>query len=73
MVIAGGKKIGEREAIELAHNAIKAGASGVDMGRNIFQSDCPVGMIRAVRSVVHENATVNDAFEIYRQEKDARG
>ncbi|ANM30327.1 hypothetical protein ABI59_13225 [Acidobacteria bacterium Mor1] len=73
VVIAGGKKIGEREAIELAHNAIKAGASGVDMGRNIFQSDCPVGMIRAVRSVVHENATVNDAFEIYRQEKDARG
>ena len=70
LVIAGGKKVPERDAIQLAHNAIRAGARGVDMGRNIFQSDCPVGMIKAVRSVVHENTSVDDAFEIYRQEKE---
>ena len=67
LVIAGGKKLPERDAITLAWNAIRAGARGVDMGRNIFQSDCPVGMIRAVRAVVHENAGVEKAFEIYRQ------
>jgi putative autoinducer-2 (AI-2) aldolase len=73
IVIAGGKKIPERDAIELAYNAIQAGASGVDMGRNIFQSDCPVGMIRAVRSVVHENVGAGEAFEIYQTEKDRSG
>lgn len=70
LVIAGGKKIPERDAVALAHDAVKAGARGVDMGRNIFQSDCPVGMIRAVRAVVHEDASVEDAFGIYRQEKE---
>jgi putative autoinducer-2 (AI-2) aldolase len=70
LVIAGGKKIPERDAIQLAHDAIRAGASGVDMGRNIFQSDCPVGMIRAVRSVVQENAAVEDAFDLYREVKE---
>jgi len=69
VVIAGGKKIPEKDAIELAHNAIRAGASGVDMGRNIFQSDCPVGMIKAVRAVVHDNASVADAHDIYMSEK----
>jgi len=69
LIIAGGKKIGEREAIELAFSAMRAGAAGVDMGRNIFQSDCPVGMIRAVRAVVHEGAAVDGAFAIYEQEK----
>ncbi len=43
------------------------------MGRNIFQSDCPVGMIRAVRAVVHEQANVKQAFEIYREEKERTG
>jgi putative autoinducer-2 (AI-2) aldolase len=69
VVIAGGKKLPEREAIELAWNAIHDGARGVDMGRNIFQSDCPVGMIRAVRAVVHEGATVEQALQVYLQEK----
>jgi putative autoinducer-2 (AI-2) aldolase len=69
IVIAGGKKIPEREAIQLAHSAISAGASGVDMGRNIFQSDCPVGMIRAVRGVVQDNLDVKQAIEIYETEK----
>ena len=70
LVIAGGKKIPERDAVQLAHDAIQAGASGVDMGRNIFQSDCPVGMIRAVRAVVQQNASVKDAFALYQEEKD---
>ncbi len=67
LVIAGGKKLPERDAIALAWNAVRAGARGVDMGRNIFQSDSPVGMIRAVRAVVQENAAIEDAFQIYRQ------
>ena len=65
VVIAGGKKIPERDALQMARNAIEEGAAGVDMGRNIFQSDNPVGMIKAVRSVVHENKSVDEAFEIY--------
>ena len=70
IVIAGGKKLPERDALQMAHDAIQSGASGVDMGRNIFQSDCPVGMIQAVRSVVHESRSVDEAFEIYREEKE---
>jgi len=69
LIIAGGKKRGEREAIELAASAMRAGAAGVDMGRNIFQSDCPVGMIRAVRAVVHDGASVAAAYAVYEQEK----
>ncbi len=69
LVIAGGKKLPERDAIALAWNAVRAGARGVDMGRNIFQSECPVGMIRAVRAVVHENASVDDAYQVYLAEK----
>ncbi|MFH1478140.1 MAG: 3-hydroxy-5-phosphonooxypentane-2,4-dione thiolase [Candidatus Omnitrophota bacterium] len=55
VVIAGGKKIPEKDALELAYNAINDGAVGVDMGRNIFQSKDPVGMIKAVREIVHKN------------------
>lgn len=69
VVIAGGKKLPERDAIQLAWNAMRHGARGVDMGRNVFQSDCPVGMIRAVRAVVHDGAAVDDAFAIYEGEK----
>ncbi len=65
IVIAGGKKIPEKEALQMARNAIDKGAVGVDMGRNIFQSDKPIGMIKAVRAIVHENVSVDDAFEIY--------
>ena len=65
VVMAGGKKIPEKEALQMTENAIKEGASGVDMGRNIFQSDNPVGMIKAIRAVVHKGASVEEAFEIY--------
>jgi putative autoinducer-2 (AI-2) aldolase len=65
IVMAGGKKIPERDALKMTANAIKEGASGVDMGRNIFQSNNPVGMIKAVRAIVHKGASVEEAFEIY--------
>lgn len=65
IVMAGGKKIPEKDALQMTANAIKEGASGVDMGRNIFQSDNPVGMIKAIRAIVHKGASVEEAFEIY--------
>jgi putative autoinducer-2 (AI-2) aldolase len=67
VVIAGGKKIPEMDALIMTENAIKAGASGVDMGRNIFQSDNPLGMIKATRAIVHKRATAKEAFEIYKK------
>jgi len=67
IIVAGGKKIPERDAMQLTYNAIKAGAVGVDMGRNIWQSENPVPMIRAIRSIVHQNATVDQAFKLYKQ------
>ncbi|MBS1254433.1 MAG: 3-hydroxy-5-phosphonooxypentane-2,4-dione thiolase [Deltaproteobacteria bacterium] len=70
IVIAGGKKIAELDALKMAYNAVQQGAAGVDMGRNIFQSEAPVAMIKAVRSVVHENETAENAFELYRSLKE---
>ena len=69
IVIAGGKKMDELDALKMARNAIDQGASGVDMGRNIFQSDAPVPMIKAVRKVVHENYTPEQAYELYQELK----
>jgi len=65
IVIAGGKKIPELDALTMAYNAVQQGASGVDMGRNIFQSDAPAAMIQAVRKVVHENMKPKEALEYY--------
>jgi putative autoinducer-2 (AI-2) aldolase len=65
IVIAGGKKIPEKDALQMAYEAVQAGASGVDMGRNIFQADAPLAMVRAVRSIVQEDATAAAAFELY--------
>ncbi len=65
IVIAGGKKIPELDALKMAYNAIQQGAYGVDMGRNIFQSEAPVAMIQAVRAVVHENETPEKAYDLY--------
>lgn len=73
VVIAGGKKIEEREALELTHNAVSRGAVGVDMGRNIWQSDFPVAAIRAVRAIVHENYSVKEAWELFEDVKNAVG
>jgi putative autoinducer-2 (AI-2) aldolase len=73
IVMAGGKKLPEIDALRLAYNAIQEGACGVDMGRNIFQSDCPVAMIQAVRQVVHENRTPEEAHEVYLSLKASSG
>ena len=65
IVMAGGKKIPEIDALTMAYNAIQQGASGVDMGRNIFQSDSPVSMLQAVKAVVHNNETPQKALDLY--------
>jgi putative autoinducer-2 (AI-2) aldolase len=69
IVIAGGKKQPEKDALKMAYDAIHAGAVGVDMGRNIFQSEDPVAMIQAVRAVVHEKATAKEAYEKFKEKK----
>jgi len=72
LVIAGGPKLEtELDALELAHNALQEGAVGVDMGRNIWQNDHPIAMIRAIRSVVHEKATPKEALDMYRSGSEA--
>mgnify|MGYP003658930240 CR=1 FL=1 len=65
IVIAGGKKRPELDALKMAHSAIKQGARGVDMGRNIFQSDAPKAMLQAVRAVVHDGETPEGAFDLF--------
>jgi len=65
IVMAGGKKIPELDALTMAYRAVQQGAAGVDMGRNIFQSDDPAAMIQAVKAVVHENETPEKAFALY--------
>jgi putative autoinducer-2 (AI-2) aldolase len=65
IVMAGGKKIPEFDALTMAYNAVQQGASGVDMGRNIFQSEAPIAMIQAVKAVVHDNETAEKAFDLY--------
>ena len=65
VVMAGGKKLPEIEALTMAYNAINRGAAGVDMGRNIFQSDAPRAMMRAIHGVVHDGLTPKAAHELY--------
>lgn len=65
VVMAGGKKIAELDALKMAYNAISQGAAGVDMGRNIFQSEAPAAMIQAVGKVVHESMKPEQAYEFY--------
>lgn len=67
IIVAGGKKIPEQDALVLTYNSIKGGAVGVDMGRNIWQSDNPVAMIRAVRSIVHGNNNAEQAYKMYKE------
>ncbi len=65
IVIAGGKKLPELEALELAYKAIQSGAAGVDMGRNVFQSEKPAAMIQAISAVVHQDMSPKDAFQMF--------
>jgi len=69
VVMAGGKKIPEKDALQMAYNAVDQGAAGVDMGRNIFQSEDPVAMIQAVKAVVHENEKPEKAYDLYKSLK----
>jgi 3-hydroxy-5-phosphonooxypentane-2,4-dione thiolase len=66
VVVAGGEKIPELRALTMVHHALQGGAAGVDMGRNIFQSDDPAAMIQAVCAVVHQSESPKGAFELYR-------
>ncbi|MCZ7638185.1 MAG: 3-hydroxy-5-phosphonooxypentane-2,4-dione thiolase [Verrucomicrobia bacterium] len=72
IVIAGGKKLPESEALELVHKALQQGAAGVDMGRNVFQAEHPVAMIQAIRAVTHDGRTAREGFELYQTLKNAR-
>lgn len=72
IVIAGGKKQPELDALKMAYRAVQQGASGVDMGRNIFQSTSPTSMIQAVNAVVHKNETPEKAFELFNELKNQR-
>lgn len=65
IVIAGGKKLPEEEALALCYKAINDGAAGVDMGRNVFQSESPVAMIQAVHAVVHDGLTPKQGYELF--------
>jgi putative autoinducer-2 (AI-2) aldolase len=70
LVVAGGPKLKtETDVLELACRAVQEGASGVDMGRNIWQNDHPVAMIKAIRSIVQENATPKEALQLFNDEK----
>jgi len=72
IVMAGGKKLPELDALTMAYNAVQQGASGVDMGRNIFQSENPIAMIQAIRTVVHDNETPKKAFDLYNSIKNQK-
>lgn len=72
IVMAGGKKLPELDALRMAHRAVEEGAAGVDMGRNIFQSEAPTAMIQAVRKVVHERLKPENAYDFYQTLKSER-
>jgi len=73
IVMAGGKKIPVIDALTMAYNAVQQGASGVDMGRNIFQSDAPKAMMQVIGKVVHEDMKPADAYELYETLKKEKG
>jgi putative autoinducer-2 (AI-2) aldolase len=73
IVMAGGKKLPVIEALTMSYNAIQQGASGVDMGRNIFQSDAPIAMIKAINNIVHNNMKPNEAEQLYESLKNKKG
>ncbi len=72
IVIAGGKKTPEKDALEMAYRGMNEGARGVDMGRNIFQSECPLGMATAINKVVHEKYTGAQAYEVFLEIKNGQ-
>ncbi len=73
IVVAGGKKLPELDALKMAYKSVQQGALGVDMGRNIFQSESPMAMIQAVRRVVHEDETPERAYDFFLSAKNESG
>jgi len=73
IVIAGGKKLPELDALDMCFRAIDQGAAGVDMGRNIFQSEAPLAMLQAVKKVVHENMSAREAYQFWLEAKHQEG
>jgi putative autoinducer-2 (AI-2) aldolase len=73
IVMAGGKKLPELDALTMAYNAVQGGAAGVDMGRNIFQSDAPKAMIQVVHKIVHEDMKPKEALKLYQSLKKQEG
>ena len=69
LVIAGGKKLPELDALKMAYEAVNEGAAGVDMGRNIFQCEAPEAMIQAIRAVVHGDESPEKAYDFYLSSK----
>jgi len=70
LVVAGGPKMNtEIDVFQLVFNAMRDGAIGVDMGRNIWQSEHPVPMIKGIRAIVHSGATVKEATEVFNESK----
>jgi len=69
IVIAGGKKVPEKDALQMAYDALQAGAIGVDMGRNVFQSSNPVGMIKAVNAIIHKKHNPKEAYDVFKSTK----
>ncbi len=69
LVVAGGKKLPEMDALKLAYDSVSHGAAGVDMGRNIWQSEYPVSMIKAVKAIVHGKADVKEAYDVFMRER----
>ena len=71
VVMAGGPQVNtELEAFEFIYDGIQNGAIGVNLGRNIWQNDFPVSMIKAIRSIIHQNATPKQAQELFSSEKE---
>ena len=65
IVMAGGKKLAELDALTMAYNAVQQGVAGVDMGRNIFQSEAPKAMIAAINAVVHKKLKPKEAHDLF--------
>ncbi|TES87968.1 MAG: 3-hydroxy-5-phosphonooxypentane-2,4-dione thiolase [Dehalococcoidia bacterium] len=74
VVMAGGPQVDTEFAVfEFVHDGIKKGSIGVNLGRNVWQNDFPVAMIKAIRAVVHQKATPKEAQELYDSEKEQEG
>lgn len=66
VIIAGGPKCDtEREVLEFVHDGMSRGAVGLNLGRNVWQSPHPLAMVKALRAIVHEEASVKLALEIF--------